>query len=146
MDVTQRFSEIAYPLAVVHSDSETAEVNSAYVFAGNYHRFAIVVDVGDMASNATFDVQVEQATDDSGTSLKDVSGKALTQLTQASGDGNDIFVIELKGEEMDQDNGFDYFRVEFTPATAAVEFSAVIYGLVPRYSPVPTTNWEERVD
>lgn len=146
MDLTQRFSEMAHPLAVVHADSETIEVNSAYVFAGNYHRFAVVIDVGDMGSSATFDVQLEQATDDADGGLKDIAGKALTQLTQASGDGNDIFCIELKGEEMDQDNGFDYFRVEFTPGTAAVEFSAVIYGLVPRYAPVPSTAWEEVVD
>lgn len=146
MLATERFSEIAYPLAHEPADSQTVEQNTAWIFAGNYHRFAILVSLGDMVTNATFDVQIEQAQDSGGTGVKDVAGKGLTQLTQASGDGNGLFIIELKTDELDVNGGFEYFRVEMLPAAAAVEFSVIVLGLVPRFAPVPTTNWGEIVD
>lgn len=142
---TKRFSEYAEVLAHIPADSETTEVNTGWVYAGNHHRFAILVSVGDMQSGATFDIDIEEATDSDGTGVQTITSKSTTQLTQAGGDGNQVLIIELRAEELDVADSFDYFRVEVTPASAAVEFAVFVLGILPRYAPVSTTNVEEIV-
>lgn len=146
MNATERFSETAEVLAHIPADSETVEVNTGWIFAGNHHRYAVLISLGDMAATATFDIDVEQAQDSTGTGAKNITGKSITQLTQAGGDGNQTLIIELKGTELDVSGGFPYIQVEVTPANAAVEFAVFLLGLVPRYAPVSTTNVEEIVD
>ena len=144
---TERFSEVHYPLAVDHADSLGAGTTyTAYVSLQNYHRAVAVIDVGDMAGTATFIVQVMQATSIVGAGAKVIAGKAITIMTQAGGDGNEIRCIEVKAEELDVDGGFDCIALRFIYAAAATEFSAILYGIEPRYAPVPTTNWAEIVD
>lgn len=147
MEFTQRFSEGAYPLAAEHADSIGAGTSyTSYVSLKNYHRAVAVIDVGDMASNATADFSIVQAQDSSGTGVKAITGKAATQLTQAGGDGNEIIVIELRGEELDIANGFEHVAIKMIIGVDAVELSAILYGIEPRFKPVPTTNWSEIVD
>lgn len=147
MAFTKRFSEVCYPLDSFHADSQAAgTVSGTKVSLENYHRAVLVVDVGDMAAGATFDASIKQSDDAAGTTTKAITGKAITQLTQAGGDGNEIVCIELRTEELDVSGGFDYVYFEAVVATNAVEFSAVLYGIEPRYAPVPTTNWSEIVD
>lgn len=147
IDFTNRMSELMTPLAFFNADSQGAgTVNGTSVSLANYHRAFLVVDVGDMAGTATLDVSLQQAQDTAGTGAKAITGKAITQLTQAGGDGNEIVCIELRTEELDIANGFDCARYSFTVANAAVELSAILYGACPRYMPVPTTNWSEIVD
>lgn len=147
MSYTERFSEVHYPLAFEHADSMGAGTNlTSYVSLANYHRAVAIVDVGDMGSSATLDISIVQATDTSGTSSKAITGKAATQLTQAGGDGNEIICIELRTEELDIANGFDCVAISCVVATQAVEYSAILYGIEPRFAPVPTTNYSEIKD
>jgi len=143
---TTRFTEICYPLVCIHADSVAAgEVNSGYVALRDYNRAVVLIDVGDMGSSATFDVDIEQATDTSGTSAKAITGKSITQLTQAGGDSDDILAVEIMTDELDVDNGFDCINAEVTVGTAAVECSVWIIGFDPRFAPVSTTAWTEVV-
>ena len=80
------------------------------------------------------------------TGVKAITGKAATQLTQAGGDGNELVCIELRTEELDIANGFEHVSVRVTIANANVEYAVVLFGAVPRYLPVATTNWSEIVD
>lgn len=146
MSYTSRVSERMYPLAYEHADSQAAGAhNSPYVSLQNYHRAWFVLNVGDMAVGATLDAGVQQAQDTGGTGVKAIAGKTITQLTQAGGDGDDLVCIELQTEELDVDNAFDCVRFYVTVAGAAVEYSAVLYGLISRFKEVPTTNWTEIV-
>ena len=142
---TARFSELNEVLAHLPADSETTEVNTAWVSLANYHRAVILVSVGDMASNATLDIDIEQATDSGGTGVTNITGKSITQLTQAGSDSNKIVIIEIQSEELDVANDFDHIRVEVTPATAAVEFAVFVLGFIPRFAPVSTTAIDEIV-
>jgi hypothetical protein len=143
---TERFSETHEVLAHMPADSETTEQNTGWLFAGNHHRFVVLGSVGEMQASATFDIDIEQASDSTGTGVKAVSGKSITQLTQAGGDGDQVVMLELKGTELDVSGGFEYFRVEVTPAVAAVEFALIVLGIVPRFAPVSTSTVEEIVD
>lgn len=146
MPYTERFSEDNEVLAHIPADSETIEVNSGYVLMENHHRAVVIISVGDMAAGATLDADLEQGQDALGTGAKAITGKSITQLTQAGGDGNQVVMIELRSEELDVNNGFEYINLEITPAVGAVEFAAVILGTVSRYKPVSTTNVAEIID
>ena len=148
-DFTERFTETAallYNLAPI-SVTNGAEVFTSYVSLANYHRAVIVIHTGVMASGATLDAVVHQATDTSGTSAKHLTAsKAITQLTQAGSDSNKDIAIEVRTEELDVANGFDCIALGYTVGTAATLLSIEIYGLVPRYAAVSTTAWDEVVD
>lgn len=143
---TALFTELNQFLAHIPADSETVAVNSSWVSMSQFHRAVAVISVGDMAATATFDAKLQEATDSDGTSAKDITDKAITQLTQAGGDSNQILVIELDASELDVDNGFDHIRLVATPAVAAVEFAAFIIGFDARYKPVSITAIEEVVE
>ncbi len=142
---TETFYEVHCPLAKIDPASYAAEQNTARVFVGNYHRFGVLLSVGAIAAGGTLDMDIEQHTASAGGTTKNITGKSITQLTQAGGDGNDLVWVEVQCEELDVDGGFDYVSVEVTPATAASIFGVVLWGLIPRFPPVPTTNWTETV-
>jgi hypothetical protein len=145
-DFTEKLSEVLYPLAYEHADSMAVGTHtSSYVSLANYHRAWLVLNVGDMGQASTLDVTIRQATNTSGGSVKAISGKGITQLTQAGGDGDDLVCIELRTEELDVTNGFDCVCVRAVVAGAAVEYGYILYGCVPRFAPTATTNWAERV-
>lgn len=150
---TQRFSEGHYPLLEANSDSfGVGTRNSAYASLQDYHRAVLVVNVGDLGQAATLDAQIRQATSAAGAGVKTIADKAgtgtkaITQLTQAGGDGNNLVCIELQTEELDVDGGFSFVGVQDVVAGAACEFGWILYGIASRFKPVPTTNWDEIVD
>ena len=141
---TEDFSEVHELLAHIPADSATTEQNSGYVSLENHPRAVVVVSVGDLATNATFDIDIEQAQDTAGTGAKALAGKSTTQLTEAGTDSNKVVIIEIRTEELDVTNGFKCINVEVTPATAAAEFAVLIFGVGgPRYAPVGVTGIEE---
>jgi len=147
MSYTNRVSEDMYPLVSEYSDSITVAAHtSAYVSLANYHRAWLFLNVGEMQGTATLDVSFLQATDTAGTGSKAlVPAKAITQLDQAAGDGNQLVCVELQTEELDVDGGFDCVAVLLTVGNAAVELGWSLFGTCSRYKATPTTNWEEIV-
>lgn len=144
---TERFSEVNAVLGGLHADQRAAgNYNTAWVAMNNYHRAVILIDVGPMAAGATLNVILQEATDAAGAGVQAIAGKAITQLTQAGGDQNDWVMIELRSEELDENNAYAFIRAQVTVAAAAVDLSVWILGTVPRYPPVPITNVTEIVD
>lgn len=147
-DYTEKFTEIAQPLYVLHPISVTngAEAFTSYVSLANFHRAFILIEVGVMQSGSTIDAVVHQATDTSGTDTKHLdTSLAITQLTQAGSDSNSIVGIEVRTELLDVENGFDCIALGYTVGTAASIMSISIWGLVPRFAPVAVTAWDEVV-
>ena len=118
----------------------------AYYNAANYQRGVLLLLVGTMGGGATLDCQIWQATSAAGANAKIVAGKAITQLTQAAGDGNDAVAIELRTEELDVDGGFSFVSAIVTVGGAAVNASVVALAGCANYVPVPTAVWTEIVD
>lgn len=116
-------------------------VTSGWVSVKDFLQFMAVVQAGTLGSSATLDAKIEQATDSSGTSAKDLSGAAITQLTQAGTDDSDKqAVITFDGDDLDVDNGFDFVRVSMTIGTASSDAGAVLLGVCPRYAPASNTD------
>jgi len=148
-DFTEKFVEVHEPLYILHPISVTngAEVLTPYVSLANYHRAFILINVGVMQSSGTIDAIVHQALNTSGGTPKHFSPtKAIVQLTQAGSDSNSIVGIEIRTEELDVTNGYDCIALGYTVGTAAAILSIEIWGCVPRFPPVPVTDWNEVVD
>lgn len=145
MAYTERVSEAICPLAVMYSDDRGPGIHySDTVNLGGYHRAWFVLEVGDMGAGATVNAGLQEVDADLAT-VQNITGKTITALTQAGGDASSLVCIELQTEELDVDDHFENVRFYVTTAVNTVIFSAVLYGVEPRFKPVATTNWAEIV-
>lgn len=105
---------------------------SGWIDATTFHNYMAIVKSGVLGASATLDAKIQQATDNAGTGAKDVTGKAITQIVKASGDNKQV-TIDLKQEDLDFNNGFKFFQLSATVATAASLIDGTILGFDPRY-------------
>lgn len=115
--------------------------STAYIAVKNFHSFMAVITVGTMASNHTLDAVLQQATTSGGGSVKSITGSSITTLTAAGTDSDKQVVINVRSQDLDVANGFDYIRLTLTLASTASPFSgntdygAVLLGFHPRHAP-----------
>lgn len=135
MQPSLKFSDRNAILATIDPASTAAStVLTAWVSLAEWHSIAAILQTGALGASATVDAKLRQATDASGTSAKDITGKAITQLVKASND-NDQVIIQCTGEDLDVNNGFTHVALSVTVGTAASLIAAVVLGCNPRYAP-----------
>ena len=133
-------SELLAVLATIDPVSQAAgTVNTGWISVANHHGLLAVIQTGVLGASATLDAKLQQATDNSGTGAKDISGKALTQIIKATGD-NKQALINVKPEELDTVNGFGFVRLSITVGVAASLTSAQLLGINPRCAPADAGN------
>lgn len=123
-------------VGVIDPDANAAgALSTAWVSMSSFQNVMAIVMAGTLGSSGTLDAKLEQATDGSGTGVKDITGKAITQLTQAGTDSDKQAVINCRADELDVANGFDYVRLTMTTAVATSDSAALLLGLDQRYEP-----------
>jgi hypothetical protein len=133
-------SEVVALLGTIDPVSQAAgTVTSGWISMANFNNLLAVIQTGVLGASATVDAKLQQATDSSGTSAKDVTGKAITQIVKASGD-NKQALINLRGAELDVGGGFGFVRVSITVGTAASLVGASLYGHNPRFADASASN------
>jgi hypothetical protein len=133
-------SELLSVLATIDPSSQAAgAASTGWVSVANYFGFLALVQTGVLGTSATVDAKLQQALDSSGTSAKDITGKAITQFVKATGDNKQAF-INVKPEELDTVNGFGFVRLSVTVGVAASQTSAQVLGLNPRFAPADASN------
>lgn len=136
MAISKRPSDSIALVGNIDPDAYAAgTVTSGWVSAEDFYQFMAVVSVGTLGASATVDAKIEQATDNSGTGAKDLTGSDITQLTQAGSDDDKQAVIQFKSDALDVNNGFDHVRVSLTVGTATSDAGATLYGCDPRHGP-----------
>jgi len=144
---TARFTELNEIIAGLYPALKAvAAHNTTWTSMANHQRAIYIVRVGVMTALSTLDFKLQQATAAAGTGAKDISGKAITQLTQAGGDGSETVAIELRTEELDVDGGFDYIRGVLTVGTDTVYCEVIPIKFAANYPPVSTSAVAEIVD
>lgn len=134
-------------VGVIDPDAYAANTyTTAWVDMGEYNAILATVFAGDLGSSATLDAKLEQATDSSGTGAKDISGKAITQLTQAGTDSNKQAMINLRDDELDVANAFTHARLSVTVGTATSDMNATVQGFYARYTPANLASVDEVVE
>lgn len=133
MDINALPSERAGLVGAIDPDAYgTGTETTGWIDAKDFFTFLALVSVGTLGSSATVDAKLEQAKDSSGTDAKDISGKSITQLTQAGTDSDKQALINLRQEELDVQNGFTHFRLSITVGTAASDAAGFVFGMDPR--------------
>lgn len=136
MNLNAKPSEICAVAGVIDPDAYAANTyTTGWVAVKNFLALMAIIMVGDLGSSATVDAKLEQATSSGGAGAKDITGKTITQLTQAGTDSDKQAVINLRPEELDVDNGFAYVRLSMTVATAASDAGGVLLGFYPSRGP-----------
>jgi hypothetical protein len=127
-------SDRAGIVGMIDPDAYTAStVTTGWIDARAFHSFMAIVMAGTLGASATLDAKIEQASDSGGTGAKDVTGLAITQLTQAGTDSDKQAIINIDPhKDLDRNNGFDYFRLSMTVATATSDAGGVVLGFNPR--------------
>lgn len=127
-------SERTAIVGVIDPDVTAAgAVSTGWVAAKDFLNFMAIVFAGTLGSSATLDAKIEQASDSSGTGAKDVTGKAITQMTQAGTDSDKQAIINVKQSDLDTNNGFTHLRLTVTVATASSDAGGVLLGFDPAY-------------
>lgn len=128
-------SDRAAVLGVIDPDAYAAgAVSTPWVDIAFWSQLMAIVMAGDLGTSATLDAKIEQATDGAGTGVKDVTGLAITQLTQAGTDSNKQAIINVKQEDLDFNNDFQFVRLTMTVAAATSDAGGLLLGFDPRYN------------
>ena len=140
MNPNVKFSEKAAILATVDPQSVApGTVVTAYVPMANVFQLSALIQTGVLGASATVDAKLRQAQDSAGTNVKDITGKAITQIVKASGD-NKQAILEVRAEDLDVNNGFGFVALSVTVGAAASQLSAALIGASLRYLPGSTLN------
>ena len=114
--MSMRLSEHADIDLMVEQDigGTNASNDGGYLSMKNYARALFYVELGTWDSGDDLDeCRIQQATDSSGTSVKDLttdaSGGNYDTDNPIDADG-DFVIIEIRAEDMAVDNGFDFIR------------------------------------
>ena len=121
-------------LAVIHPDLQNGTYWTPWFSMRNFHRLLAIVAVGDIAQGGTIDFELQEATSVVGAGAVAIAGKAITQLTQAGGDGDDVCHINLRAEEMNAQNDYEFVRGRLDVLNANANACVLIYGETPVYS------------
>lgn len=129
MGLSSRMYERMAVVATVDPDAYgTGEQNSDVIDMLYWRRVIFVVLAGTLGSSATLDVQIEGDTDSGmATALADITGKAITQLTEAGTDSDKQAIIEVTAEEVAA-QGKRYIRAECTLGTATSDYGLIALG------------------
>jgi hypothetical protein len=136
MNAKLKGSDISAIVATIDPDAYSAGTETSdYVDMSGFESIQAVIMAGTLGTSATLDAKLVQATDASGAGKKDISGKAITQLTQAGTDSDKQSVINCFAEELDINNSFRYVAIEMTVAVAACDAGAIVLGHGAKYNP-----------
>lgn len=145
MVYTARFSEQWELVDFVYGDAVAAatETNTGQINIGNYIRLVVIIHPVDV--NDALDVDIEQAASSTGV-LKALDSNSK-DITVATADTKPS-VIEIRPDEFDVANGYEYLNVEVTTANTGGngnDFAVEIWG-EPVYKPAATTNLDSVTD
>lgn len=123
-------------LGVIDPDvSPAATYTTAWIPMTNFQQLMAIIMAGTLGASGTVDAKLQQSTDSSGTGAKDITGAAITQLTQAGTDSDKQAIITVYAEDLDASNSFNHVQLSVTVGTATSDMGAIVLGFDGRYGP-----------
>ena len=101
----------------------------------DFEEVAFLVQAGTLGSSATLDFKVTQGNTSGMGGEKDITGKAITQLTDAGTDSDKQAVVIVKESELDVAGGFRWIRGVMTIGTATSDCGMTALGGYPTFGP-----------
>jgi len=135
-----RLIEVLSVLATIDPVSQgVGTVTTPWIPVANHERFLAHLQTGVVGASGTVDAKLQQAQDGVGTGAKDITGKGITQIVQATGN-NKQAEINLRGEELDLANSYIYVRLAVTVGTSASLIAATVFGGIAKNAPASALN------
>jgi hypothetical protein len=120
----------------IDPDAATATAfTSDYLDMTKFDEAMAIVMAGTLGSSATVDAKLLQATSSAGAGAKDITGAAITQLTDAGSDSDKQVIIQCKSGDLDVANAFAFVALWIDVNVATSDVAGIILGLKPRHAP-----------
>ena len=130
----QRLSEGLALVSCIDPDAYTAStVIGDEIDMQLYDRLICILMAGTLGSSATLDYKI-RGTGTAGGVYVDLTGKAITQLTEAGTDSDKQAIIEVTAAEV-KAQGYRYVKDSMTVGTATSDCGAIILGQLKRHVP-----------
>lgn len=130
-------SEAVAVVATVDPDVYTAAAyDTDYVDMSKFDAIQAIVMAGTLGTNATLNFKLQSAT--AATGGADITGKAITALTEAGADSDKQAVINLRAEELPE--GHRYVKAVMTVGTATSDAGAIVLGFYPKNAPASDSD------
>ncbi|MCC6615928.1 MAG: hypothetical protein IT320_20830 [Anaerolineae bacterium] len=134
MSYNQALTEqLAIVSTIDPQDAGTGDTSGDVIDMMKIRRVVFVLATGSMTSSSTVDLVVKGDTASGGSFTTTITGKAITQLTQAGSDGNKQVLLEVTAEEVAA-QGFRYIKPVLTVAAAASQVCLIALASFLRYS------------
>ncbi len=144
-------SETVAVLATIDPDAYAhGAQNSDFLDLGLFDRVMGVLMLGDVPTTTSVNFKLQQATTAAGAGVKDITGKAITQILSSSPATSDKqAIINCRADELDIANSFRFVRAVATtadtnsPADSPVntsDYGAVLLGFGARYEPASDSD------
>lgn len=131
----QRLSEQLAVVSCIDPDANAAgALNGDVIDMQKCKRVLFIIMAGDLGTNATLDWVLKGDTASGGSFATTITGKSITQLTQAGADDNKQVVVEVTAEEVAA-QGLRYVRETLTTGIATSDSGTVALAGFGRYSP-----------
>jgi hypothetical protein len=130
-----KFSDDWAVVATIDPDANAAgTLTTDEIDMSKYQAVAFVVMAGALGTSATLDFSVKGgASSNAGSHATAVTGKAITQLTQAGSDDDKQVIVEVTGEEVGA-QGLRYIEGSLVTATATSDSGVLVLGK-PKFGP-----------
>jgi len=131
----ERLSEGLAVVSCIDPDVYTAAAyNGDVIDMSKFKRVMFIIQAGTLGTNATVDWVLKGDTTSGGSYSTTITGKSITQLTEAGTDSDKQVVVEVTAEEVAA-QGYRYIRETLTVGTATSDAGSVAIGFGSRYSP-----------
>jgi len=111
----------------------TGTQGSDWMDLSKFRQILFAVMAGALGSSATLDFKVQEATSAAGAGAQDLSGKAITQLTEAGTDSDKQALINVRADELS--DGYRYVRGVMTIGVATSDAGVLVLGGDATYLP-----------
>lgn len=130
-----RLSEALAVVSCIDPDAyTTGATNGDEIDMAVHARVIFIVMAGTLGSSATLDFAVYGDTTSGGSFATAITGKSITQLTEAGTDADKQAIVEVTAEEVAA-QGLRYIRGTMTVGTATSDAGVVALADHSRYSP-----------
>lgn len=137
-------SDRARVVAVVDPDVTVAStVTTGWISMSTFGAIMAIIMAGTLGTSATVDAKIQEAQDSSGTGAQDLSGKAITTLTEAGTDSDKQAIINVRSEELS--DTFTHVRLSITVAVATSDLGAIVLGFDARFEPAADVSTVDEI-
>ncbi len=127
-------SDDAAIVGVIVPGAKTANTYATgWIDMRDFQKISAIISTGAMGTAATCNAKLIAAKDGSGGTPLDITGKAITALTQAASGADKQAIINLRAEEMAEMADYTHVQLSVTTAVESVGLAAVVLGFNRRY-------------